>query len=639
MNKDINNGEDDSDSTVEMTEESDESDDDDHHDEEGAKSNSKKDDDSSSEEHNNDNEDIVHYGFGKLSFAKLDVEADGENPTKCWPCVLFDSMADLKSKGFDLIDFLGHGLEAKARLDSERQTWRTNEYRTSRTDALTSSAEGPSTNTSIAYLLGNADSVPGTTRLIFRPTIFGRFWGSFEDMMAKYGESAPFHFAVRDAFKLASPQSHAIMAQQATAPGPQPSSGLDRFMDRAVFIYIKAGHDNQEIPWPAIIIDKTYMEIEERLVSKGCLQNECERGALSRQYIACIDNVHPPRCAFLFGDSPMGRCKIIGLAENEPTVRYQQCVEFLHMHVSYPGFFDALRQLIEVLSPLPAGCNSDRGIALKTPERKKPNHKKTKDAAKKGARKAKAGAKLGAKKKPRAKPSLVDATNLPRAKSKKNGRPSLIDLTGDTPIKDEKKSWAKKAQESKVKTWIESIPASSDVLRTLERFGYRFGQNMFCYPGVNPHSSSAVKGQHYFDTEEAFRAHLCYNGIVVDRVSKQSSKEEDLDALKDWVCYHRVAARVQDTNNLSSFEPLGVREDRVLLSSMGFKWNGQSWKTSNGKETVDDLDFRNRLAREGLGSSINNNSSQISDHDLTRLEIFISNPKHRTKFPIFKAKL
>ena len=208
-------------------------------------------------------------------------------------------------------------------------------------------------------------------------------------------------------------------------------------------------------------------------------------------------------------------------------------------------------------------------------------------------------------------------TNSPELKKQGRGRPK----------KDNTESSKDKALV--LKRTDERIPVFDDVSGTLKRFGYSFSKGKYCLPGCDNNSGTGGS----FDTEVAFRRHLCECGVEID---PSELPEDERSNLVLWVRYAIVTAP-EFEGMIPDLEPLEYQSVSRLLKALGITSStmyvailpsDQSMPIA-GHTAFMSLDGPDGLyvylARHGLPTTCN--FDEVSPLDRLRLEMYLAEGK------------
>jgi hypothetical protein len=533
------------------------------------------------------------YGT-KLHLVKLQVT--GGQESVLWPCVVFPSKEDLLANREHLFACLGHGSQEEAFLNLDGRKHRIENFPDVRPWPVPES---------VAYLLGK--STPENKRVVFGligHEILTDFQSQHDAVRSKYGSILPgLEEALSEAFSLLTSPERAEEKEEESS-FEKMKSEPEFSESRLRFVEVTCSDRDVLVPWPAIIFHNCE-SFTDGLRTKQILSRNKKELHLRNEYIKILEAGRGPPAIFLFGDAPDG-CKAMTI--DCGLLDYDATVAKAHRYFDVPKFKEALNEAMSAVAgpriPTPE-VNSDR-LSLS-------HHQQESRAARNiaGIHRSEPQHKSA---KRNISSVLQDVSNKPNSKKKgsKTG-PTGRDLADELSRKEF------------LANNIQEIPSFS-VIRAgiLEKTGYSVLDNRFSLPGIS----------YTFDSESAFREHLCLNGIRLVGFRARGAKPEieaDLGRLAAWVCYHRVE-KCLNGRFLADVPRLSNKEGRALLEKTGLRWNYGKWHVPGEAKPFENDDIIQLLARKGLPESCD--VSMISKEDQLRLEIFISCPSRR-KMPLF----
>jgi hypothetical protein len=106
-----------------------------------------------------------------------------------------------------------------------------------------------------------------------------------------------------------------------------------------------------------------------------------------------------------------------------------------------------------------------------------------------------------------------------------------------------------------------------DVKSPLEAAGFVFRENLYCRPGMDPKQHpSAVVGQDYFTTEQAFRENLCAYGLEdCDKWTKDTR-----GSVEPWIRYSIVKS-LRSRTHIPGFHSINGKRAWNILQKLGFR--------------------------------------------------------------------
>lgn len=177
------------------------------------------------------------------------------------------------------------------------------------------------------------------------------------------------------------------------------------------------------------------------------------------------------------------------------------------------------------------------------------------------------------------------------------------------------------------------IPKLNDVKATLEGLGFTIyeknGQTYYCLPGKDPASDSfAVEGEHYFTSEEAFRAHLCSRGL-----GDQLNFDEYCQGyalLQKWIRFSIVKSSCVKKSELPK-EFVGSHNVWNLLSLLGLKVRNGIYALKDGTSFVGEREFSVHLSQYGLPGD--SDFGNITEDERLQLELRFAEYKRDLLLP------
>jgi hypothetical protein len=170
----------------------------------------------------------------------------------------------------------------------------------------------------------------------------------------------------------------------------------------------------------------------------------------------------------------------------------------------------------------------------------------------------------------------------------------------------------------------------------LEEAGFVFRKNLYCMPGMDPkRNSSAVLGQDYFTTEQAFRENLCAYGLE----DSDAWTEDNRCDVETWIRYSIMRSTLRSKTHIPLFPLLERREVVTLSKRLGFRYgktNSGSYYSFPGVKNgilgvtkfSDEKEFHIHLARFGLPDTCN--FGQITVNERIRLETYLAEKAYET---------
>jgi hypothetical protein len=551
--------------------------------------------------------------------------ADESKETLQWPCIKFDSIADLESRKEVLFEQLNHGYTEKAFYLRDLKKNRLNRLKNG--EMVGSPPTDP-----VAYLLGR--STPFAQRLVFKPEFQGLYFHCDEDCIPKQlaqAQEEAFSMFIDGACNSAS------AARRTVSPTNRQLGGeLDP--SRRCFVSIRV--NEREAPWPAIGVSniKLFMQgirsmsqqnpaitgTGSPLTTKEELEYVYEFLEIKAKMSSSSSGNDTPRMLFLFGKTPEGVGAIQGVVDGGLVKSFAGSVDKVHAFFDLPGYCEALFAMIWSANPIPLTAQAALlpASAIGLMGHREPT---TTGHLKNGTE---------------GNDSNGNNASAPRKQDQSvsdSKRKSLPDSDAAGPSKKKRTKERKSKKEPAIPAEalstqdlqklysslkIKSIPVYEDVQPALLELGY----------------ADAPIGWINDAAEDKFREDLVKHGI---KCRNEKYRPRDLEEqpkfqqLKAYVCYSRVSKLLREhEQTLPNFDCRITGHDyrRILVRTANIKWVHGTWRMrKDDSEEVssfsEDSDFDDYVARNGIPARYEI-TEKLEPFDLICLELYQSDPKH-----------